>query len=240
VLFVADQEFADPLLDEALQAEIPGAEICRAHTLREADRLTASGHYLLFIIDMPLPENPGRDLLRAIRLGNPAAQILILGPDPWITELKMPGLHRLESPVVNPLELIDVVRTCCQRASNAAAMMPAAGQSNSQFNVLLCQLSPVDVIQLKCLAMATTALDFAVPDGRKGRLWLERGEIVHAETGALRGEAAVEEMVHWRTGDIVEMQTEVVPQYTIDLHWQSLLMQAMQALDESDAATVVV
>jgi hypothetical protein len=78
-------------------------------------------------------------------------------------------------------------------------------------------------------------LDFIRQDGPGGRVWFARGEIIHAETGALFGEEALVEMINWPGGSIVEVSVPPPRERSIQDCWTSLLMRAAHAADERRA-----
>ena len=100
------------------------------------------------------------------------------------------------------------------------------------FSALLTQLTTLDIIQLKCLARSTVALDFVGEEGRRGRVFFKDGEIVHAESGPVKGVEAFNEIVGWRSGQVTEMGGGLMPTRTIEGHWQGLLMHAVHWVDE--------
>jgi hypothetical protein len=89
----------------------------------------------------------------------------------------------------------------------------------------------LDVVQLCCRTAATGCLE--VKNGRnRGVLWFRSGEIVHAESGALRGEEAALTVLTWRYGDFTLMRNMAAPATSITTHWEGLVMRAACALDE--------
>jgi len=136
--------------------------------------------------------------------------------------------------------MIELLRGCRDRALGATqvAIVPDGALKETvenHFVVVLHGHTPMDVVQIKCLAAATTALDFIRRKGPGGRVWFVRGEIVHAETGLLTGEAALTEMMSWPGGSIVEVEVPSPRVHTIDMPWSSLLMNVAHAADERKA-----
>jgi hypothetical protein len=88
-----------------------------------------------------------------------------------------------------------------------------------------------DLVQMECLAMTTTAVRIDRGE-QSGHIFFSRGQVVHAETGGLRGEAALTELIGWPDGSF-SIEEGIRPyEETITRHWQSLLIEAVQLNDE--------
>ncbi len=85
--------------------------------------------------------------------------------------------------------------------------------------------SLVDLIQMECTVQATRAVQVA-SEGKCGRIYFSRGQVVHAEIGELTGEAALFEMLGWTGGHVVVADGVHPAAETIDRHWQRLLNDA--------------
>ena len=88
----------------------------------------------------------------------------------------------------------------------------------------------VDLIQMECSVMATRAV--RIDRGEtSGRIYFARGQVIHAEVGDITGEAALFEMLCWKSGHIVVADGVHPAAETIDRHWQSLLLAATPAAE---------
>lgn len=86
--------------------------------------------------------------------------------------------------------------------------------------------------------MSTRAVRVA-RGGRSGRIFFTGGQIVHAETGELKGERALFELLGWAGGHF-HFEDGVRPmEDTIDRDWHGLLLEAAHRLDETANATPV-
>jgi uncharacterized protein DUF4388 len=99
------------------------------------------------------------------------------------------------------------------------------------FQGSLRELPLPDVIQLVAVSGKTGV--FTLRNGNdNGRIFLRRGQIVHALSGSLVGEQAVYELARWSQGDFnfsPEVETDTV---TIEKSNTNLLMEAARRLDE--------
>jgi hypothetical protein len=90
----------------------------------------------------------------------------------------------------------------------------------------------LDVVQLCCRTAATCSL--RVTNGtRSGCLWLAGGDIVHAESGGLRGEDAAMAILTWRGGSFVVDNRATTAETSITTNGERLVMLAACALDET-------
>ena len=236
VLLLEGDRSYETLLVEAIRAEIPGAEITRTAGALGAIALVELYFFDLLFIDAVLPPEVETELTAEFRRRNPKSEVILSCPNAHTRtsgeEDPMVPLHVLPAPV-NPLELIELIRGCRDRASLPVTDLDS--DNEGYFVVVLSRHTPIEVVQFKCLAGSTTALDFIRQDGPGGRVWFARGEIIHAETGALRGEEALIEMINWPGGSIVEVSVPPPQELTIHDSWTSLLMRAAHAADERRA-----
>lgn len=237
VLLLESDRLYETLLAEAVRSEIPDAEITRAAGALGAFALMELYSFDLLLIDSAMAPDVEAQLVVEFRNRNPKAEVLLCCHN---VEARRESLCKSdETPIQflpappNPLELIEAVRGCRDRASLPVTEVDP--DEEGYFVVVLSRHSPIEVVQFKCLSGATTALDFTRRDGPGGRVWFARGEIIHAETGAMRGEEALIEMINWPGGSIVEVAVPPPSEHSIQEGWTSLLMRAAHAADERKA-----
>jgi len=92
-------------------------------------------------------------------------------------------------------------------------------------------LQLTDIIQMNCLSRVTTALTFT-KDSEKGVIYLNEGEIVHAECGEEQGTGAFYKIMSWQEGEFVSNIGIVSPLQTIHQSWEHLLVEAMRKNDD--------
>ena len=106
----------------------------------------------------------------------------------------------------------------------------------SGFEATLGGLSPVDIIQLKCLRGTTGAIELR-EEHLFGQVWFERGEIIHAECrlpGATHtGLDAFHCIITWQIGCIRDVPQPRPVRRTMRMPWQQLLMEAEQQAAET-------
>lgn len=92
--------------------------------------------------------------------------------------------------------------------------------------------SLMDIIQLECISQSSSVL--RITNGPlTGRIWIQQGELVDAEVGDLRGEAAFQRILSWRTGGFEMLAAEPNRPRAITKSYSALLLESAQALDEA-------
>lgn len=107
------------------------------------------------------------------------------------------------------------------------------------FSVSLEGASLFDLVQFECLDHEAKILGVRT-SSQVGWLYFRSGNLVHAKTGEQVGEAAVREMLRWENGQITHERGSFPAVETISAPWQSVLLRAAHALDESDRTDNVV
>src|SRR5258706_6540241 len=92
--------------------------------------------------------------------------------------------------------------------------------------------SLVDIIQLECISQSSSVL--RITNGSQtGKIWIQDGELIHAEAAELSGEAAFVKVLSWKTGNFETLPAEPTRPRTIVKSYNGLLLESAQALDEA-------
>ena len=92
--------------------------------------------------------------------------------------------------------------------------------------------SLVDIIQLECLSQSSTVLK--ITNGMaEGKIWIQNGEVTHAEAPGLTAEPAFQRILTWRTGSFENLPVDSAQPRTIFTSYQGLLLNTAQAFDEA-------
>ncbi|MEK7780988.1 MAG: response regulator [Verrucomicrobiota bacterium] len=95
--------------------------------------------------------------------------------------------------------------------------------------------SLVDLVQLECISQSSAVL--RITNGPfTGRIWVNNGEVVDAETEELRGEDAFQKILRWKAGNFEFLPAEPHRPRTIFKSYNALLLESAQAIDELDNA----
>ena len=99
------------------------------------------------------------------------------------------------------------------------------------FRGSLAELPLTDILQLVAVSSKTGVLGMRNGEAR-GEIHVDRGQIVHAATGALGGEQAFYEMARWNAGEFDFTQDAPIAARTIEISNTNLMMEAARQIDE--------
>jgi DNA-binding response OmpR family regulator len=226
ILLLEDCAVTGLLVERCVLREIPNVRLLWARSVEEAVARVEDLPVDLFIVDINLPDGSGLDFLWGMAAAHPDAEAIVMTatPLPEHTEhsAALGVLHLLEKPIKIPV-LLGHVRDALGAAKSVRA--------SKDFRATLERVTPVDLIQLKCLTRANTVIEFH-SEGKTGRIRFEDGEVADASTDARRGVEALFEIIRWRRGQISERTTAGFSERTINVPWHHLLMDAAQQADE--------
>jgi DNA-binding NarL/FixJ family response regulator len=235
ILLLEDAFVTSVAIARALEFELPECVVMRAQSLYEARVLLKTYDFHFSVVDIQLPDGSGIDFLPEIAARAPGAGVSIITASPLpkyrqrASELGV--LHFMEKPVDTPALARLIARHLRGETKHAVT-------SDTSFSASLRKLTALDVIQLKCLSRASVRLDFTKSEGTLGRIYLQDGEVVHAEvvppsgTECKEGIEAFNETLSWRGGKVDEAFGAQAPRTTIQESWQSLVLNATKWADE--------
>lgn len=103
------------------------------------------------------------------------------------------------------------------------------------FRGVLRKVGLQDVIQMECLARSSSVLE--ISNGRMaGKVFIETGQIVHAQVGSVTGEEAFNQLLSLGGGQFNLRPFVEPPSRTITGQWEFLLMEAARKSDEAKEA----
>jgi CheY-like chemotaxis protein len=91
--------------------------------------------------------------------------------------------------------------------------------------------SLMDIIQMECLSQNSLVLRIT-RGSLVGRIWIQNGELVDAETEGARGERALGRILGWKSGTFESLPPEPDRARSIEKPVSALLLEAAQAMDE--------
>jgi CheY-like chemotaxis protein len=107
----------------------------------------------------------------------------------------------------------------------------ASLQPQEGFRGMLRQVGLQDVIQMECLGRNSVVLEVSNAQ-LDGRIYIEKGDIVHAEAGVFKGTDAFNRLLCLRGGDFNLRPFLEPKERTIEGSWEFLVMDAAQRRDE--------
>ena len=91
-----------------------------------------------------------------------------------------------------------------------------------------------DLIQMCCLSAVNLGIKVS-KDEKRGVIFIQDGEIVHAKVGEIKGEEAFFKILGWESGGFETFNAGNVSEVTINQSYQFLLMEAAHQADEREA-----
>lgn len=220
VLIVDDEETLTWSMAKSLSRDKDKYEVFIANNGKDALNILNKYKIDLVITDIRMPDINGLDLLLKIRKDYPETKVIIMtayGSSEIQKEANRRGsLFYIEK----PFEISDIRRIIIDLIGK---------RKGFQGKVIGLQLT--DIIQMNCLSRLTTAI-IITRDGEKGVIYLNEGEIVHAECGEKKGTEAFYKILSWEEGEFVSNIGVISPVQTIYQNWEHLLVEAMRRNDE--------
>jgi len=220
VLIVDDEETLTWSMARSLSKDKDKYEVIIANNGREALAQLEKNKIDLVITDIRMPDINGLDLLVKIKKEYPQTKVIIMtayGSSDVQKEANQRGsLYYVEK----PFEISEIRKI----------IIDLIGKKKG-FRCKLFGLQLTDIIQMNCLGRLTTAL-IIIRDGEKGIIYLNEGEIIHAECGEQKGAEAFYNILSWREGEFVSNIGFIPPVQTIYQNWEYLLIDAMRRNDE--------
>ncbi len=222
VLIVDDEETLTWSMAKSLSKDRDKYEVIIANNGKEAINLLKKNKIDLVITDIRMPDINGLDLLVKIRKEYPEIKVIIMtayGSSDVQKEANRRGsIYYVEK----PFEISDIRKI----------IIDLIGKKKG-FQGKVYGLQLTDIIQMNCLSRLTTAL-VITRDGEKGVIYLNEGEIIHAECGEKKGTDAFYKILSWQEGEFVS-NIGVTPRVqTIYQSWEHLLVEAMRKNDDKE------
>ena len=230
ILILEDTRTVQNYIRDVLRPLEATHPILLARKLTDAQHSASNARIALFIVDIGLPDGDGIDFLCEMSMLHPESRALIITSNPtddYRERARQLGvLHFLAKPLERKV-LFSAVQKLLTAPTGADA-------EPTGFEATLGGLSPLDIIQLKCLRRGTGVIEFS--DAHLfGRVWLDVGEIIHAECrmpgAAHSGIEALQCILTWRTGRIRDLPNAAAGPQTIHTPWQQLLLGAGSAAE---------
>ncbi len=92
--------------------------------------------------------------------------------------------------------------------------------------------SLMDIIQLECMSRNSTMLRIT-RGPLVAKIWIQDGELLDAEVGNVRGEAAFHKILAWKSGTFENLPAEPLRERTIQRSINALLLETAQSIDET-------
>jgi CheY-like chemotaxis protein len=229
VLFLDDDaQFLEVLQGLARERKRGEWEVLSAQTTAMALALLQSQKVDLAVIDLRMPVVDGMQFLQLVHRQYPQMKKVILSAfveEAWRRNAAQAGAEMVIEKPVSPEGYDSVLAALTE----LLRVQPAEG-----FHGVLHKVGIEDVLQMECLSRHSLVLEVGSSEV-SGRIFIKRGEIVHAEAGGLAGEAAFERLILLKGGEFNHLPFTEPPERTVNGPWEFLLMEAVRKRDEASA-----
>ena len=230
ILFVDDSsEFLELLLSLGQQSKADQWNILIASTTAQALRFLGTQSVDLAVLDLRMPIVDGVQFLQLIHRKYPQMKKALLSSYPDDARRQDAMQHGAEMILTKPLDfpsfeilfetLDELLRT----------------QSEEGFRGVLRKIGLEDILQMECLSGHTSLIE-VTSKGRRGRIYIRNGKLVHAEFAGGTGEGALNQLLTLKGGEFHHAPYSEPAAHTIEGSWEFLLMEAARQRDELAAA----
>lgn len=220
-----DQDFLD-LYREMLSQHLPSMpEVRIANSGARALSILESEPFTLLIADLSLPKMDGLQVLTIARRKFPHLRLVVLTgirDEQFRTRAYALGVDQYWLKPETDQEIGLFMESMDSLISRESQEGFRGVQSKSL----------VDIIQLECLSQSSCVLK--ITNGiTEGRIFIQSGEVVDAESPGLTSEPAFQRILSWKTGSFESLPADPSRVRTIFTSYQGLLLNTAQAIDEA-------
>jgi CheY-like chemotaxis protein len=235
LLIVDDQQDIVRILEREFKKN--AAYVCHtALSAAQAFSLLADHAIDLVISDVKIGTDNGFTLLRDLKTRHPQAGLMMM------TAYRSPGYRQqaeelgvcffIEKPFAVNTLLKAVERFFIQRETARTRQLPPT-PANTSGNALA-HFKPVDLVQLFCLNGRSVLISLNFHPGQHaGRIYIQRGRVLHVEFGSVQGEEAFYQMMKM-PHPVLSLQDHIEPvPETVHASWECLLLETARLQDEA-------
>jgi CheY-like chemotaxis protein len=215
-----------------LLAQLPSQpEINTASSGARAIAMLGAEPYRLMICDLGMPKMDGLQVLSIVRRNHPHLRTVALTAVPdeqFRSRAYALGVDLFWVKPSNEQE-IRMLLECLESLLGREIEQGFRGVQSK---------SLMDIIQLECISQSSSVL--RITNGPlTGRIWILEGELIDAEGGDLRADAAFQKILSWRPGGFETMTPEPDRPRAITKSYNALLLESAQALDEARSEAAI-
>ena len=220
VLVVDDEEDLTWSIAKHLSKDKEQYRLLAVNSAADALDILKKNAIELVISDIRMPEISGLDLLLKIRENYPSTKVIIMtayGSSEIQEEANKRGCFKY---IEKPFEI-----------NKLRQMILDTVEEKKGFEGRISDFQLSDLIQMNCLGRLTNAINVET-GSKKGAIYFEDGNIIHAEVGDETGEEAFYEILTWQGGSFTINRGAKADQETILKGWQSLMLEGLRRADE--------
>ncbi|OEU67570.1 MAG: hypothetical protein BA867_03885 [Desulfobacterales bacterium S5133MH16] len=221
VLIVDDDPAILGLLSKSLSIDNERYEVLTAESGNAALEIISREDIFLVVSDVKMPGITGLHLLAKIRANYPQVKVILMtgfSSEEIRSQVKDNRcLHFLEKPFSTDY-LIELIREQIDIRDKG-------------FEGTLKNIQLTDLIQMCCLSALSMGISVS-KGSEKGIIYIQDGDIIHAECEDSVGENAFYEIMAWEGGSFETMGVVAAQETTIDKNYQYLLLEVVRMADE--------
>ena len=206
-------------IGSALRKFAPRHNVAVARSIQEIKKLTNDLAPELFVFDVDPPWSGLTDFLQELRDSHSSSRALVIGaaiPPEIVAE---GGSPRALQFIEKPFDLT---------VFGAAVQKLLGPWPDSESGGTLRALGTTDLVLLQCAAKASVVLEVR-SRARTGEVQIAAGELSDAETGRLKGEDALAEILSWPKTQASERKIAGSARRTIGANWPVIVAEALGA-----------
>ena len=232
ILLIEDVSTVQFFIRNALSSLPRPYNLVIASSVAEAHDRMAEHCVDLLIVDIGLPDGDGIDFLCEAAVLQPQASAIIVTATPSSENRARAEQLGVVQILSKPIQVTLLCATVCK----LLGWSDQAGTDGSNFRATLSGLTPLDIVQLKCMSGASSILEFT-NNRLSGRVYFEKGNVAHAllllEDGSKKlGYDAFAEISRWQNGRVAEVHDAAPYPHSIKTNWQSLVLEVAHQADE--------
>jgi CheY-like chemotaxis protein len=226
ILLLDDDEQMLELYQSLLKQLPTKPEVHISNSGARAIALLESEHFTLLITDLRMPRMDGLQVLSIVRRKFPHLRIIVLTgvlDEEYRSRAYAQGVELFwQKP--SSAEEVKLFQDCIE------SLLDRESKNEGGFRGMQSK-SLVDLIQLECLSRSSSVL-YVTQGALQGKIWVQTGEVVDAQTNNITGEDAFKEILSWKSGNFEILPADPEHPRTIHTSYQGLLLDTAQALDE--------
>jgi DNA-binding response OmpR family regulator len=219
ILLLEEYDALAAAISSALKKFAPKHASAVARSFAEAERLAANVGPELFVLDVDPPWFGLTDFLQEISSTHPNARVLVIGS-------AIPAEIAAQRGQTGALQFIEKPFDLAVFGAAVQALLGPWREQEGRGT--LGGLNALDVVLAHCAANANVALELDA-GRRTGEIQIASGQVVHAATGKLKGEDALDAILGWSRPHLSERKLSGSTQRTIS-NWRTVVVESLRGI----------
>lgn len=220
ILLLEEYDALAAAITSALRKFAPKHKVAVARSLAEAEKLAAELKPALFVLDVDPPWRGLTNFLEKISAAQPNTGALVIGA-------AIPAEIAKERGPAGALQFIEKPFDLAAFGAAVQALLGPWREHDGRGT--LGELGALDVVLAHCSANSNVVVQIQSRK-RTAEIQIAAGQVVHAATGKLKGEDALEEILTWPKSHFSERKLSGSPRRTIS-NWRKVTLETLQEIE---------